>query len=135
MKRQTVIVVALVVLSVSAGAVYFMGQMGDGTQPSDPSEPNTSTVEEEYPSLDEVQGSEIVLREIEGQINVRYTSNILYCSIRDSSSGERLERIEPVEPNDSWDYEVDEVSVTCQPSGDGFVDEFPEQQEFYVPIE
>jgi len=129
MNKRVSILVALLVLVAAGIAVWSFPMVMD----SDPSDDSPSA--EEYPPLTDVQGADVVLRGSDSQIQVRYTSEIMYCTIRDTSTGNELERIEPVEPNDTWDYTPSDVSVTCQPTGDGYIDEFPEQQEYRVEIE
>lgn len=130
MNQRDTILVALLVIA-AAGIVVWVSPLIGSSTPSD----GPTTAQEEYDPLTEVQGSEIILRGSDTQIQVRYTTNIQYCTVRDAESGDSLESFETVEVNDIWEYGQDEVFVTCQPTGDGYVDSFPQQQEYSVPIE
>lgn len=130
MNQRVVILVVGLIIATGVAIWYLPVNL---SQPDD--SPSTPIVEENYPPLTEVSGSEIILRGSEDQIQVRYVSEILYCTVRDQSSGDELEQKQQIEPNETWDYSPTEVSITCQPTGDGFVEGFPQQQEYYVPIE
>lgn len=130
MNQRNTILVAFLVLG-AAGVVVWASPLIGSSIPSD----GQPTVQEEYEPLTEVKGSEIILRGNDTQIQVRYTTNIQYCTVRDSDTGDTLEEFETVEVNDVWEYGQDEVFVTCQPTGDGYVDTFPQQQEYSVEIE
>ena len=130
MNQRNTILVAFLVLG-AAGVVVWASPLIGSSIPSD----GQRTVQEEYEPLTEVNGSEIILRGNDTQIQVRYTTNIQYCTVRDSDTGDTLEEFETVEVNDVWEYGQDEVFVTCQPTGDGYVDTFPQQQEYSVEIE